>query len=120
MKIKKRNIIILFFGLTFVYNTYIPSWLITGSYTSSIDNPFATNGISNNESLEIFNDGTFISETWGGGTWELKHGFETRINFSFYEGNSRVGYNTSIYRKMFFSKPRIVIFRDLNSEFKKD
>tara|TARA_B100001173_G_C15842857_1_gene485399 strand:- start:388 stop:741 length:354 start_codon:yes stop_codon:yes gene_type:complete len=117
MKIKKRYIALLIVGLMFISNTYFPSWLITGTYTSSIDDSFATSGIDDNESLEIFNDGTFKGDTWGEGTWKLEHGFRgTRIDFSF----DNESYNTYFYRRMFFSKPRIVIFRDLNSEFLKD
>lgn len=117
MKIKKRYVAILFIGFTLIYNTYYPSWLITGSYTSNIDDPFATGGIEDNENLEIFNDGTFKGDTWGKGTWRLEHGMRaTRIEFSFYNE----GYNTYFYRRYFFSKPRIVIFRDLNSEFVKN
>ena len=117
MKIKKRYIALLSIGLIFVLNTYFPSWLITGSYTSSVVDPFATGGIDNNEKLEIYSDGTFKGDTWGQGTWKLEHGLKgTRIDFSF----NNEGYNTYFYRRMFFSKPRIVIFRDLNSEFLKD
>ena len=117
MKIKKRYIALLIVGLMFISNTYFPSWLITGTYTSSIDDSFATSGIDDNESLEIFNDGTFKGDTWGEGTWKLEHGFRgTRIDFSF----DNESYNTYFYRRMFFSKPRIVIFRDLNSFCKKD
>jgi hypothetical protein len=117
MKIKKRYIALLIVGFIFIYNTYYPSSLITGSYTSSINDPFATGGIDDNENLEIFSDGTFKADTWGVGTWKLKNGFKgTEINFSF----DNESFHTSFYRRMFFSKPRIVIFRDLNSEFLKD
>ncbi len=117
MKIKKRHAILLTIGLVFIFNNYYPTWLITGSYTSSIVDQFATDGIGNNEKLEIYSDGTFIGDSWGQGTWELEHGIKgTRINFKF----SNEVYNTYFYRRMFFSKPRIVIFRDLNSEFLKD
>ncbi len=117
MKIKKRYIALLSIGLIFVLNTYFPSWLITGSYTSSVVDQFAAGGIDNNEKLEIYADGTFKGDTWGQGTWNLEHRLKgTRIDFTF----NNEGYNTYFYRRMFFSKPRIVIFRDLNSEFLKD
>ena len=117
MKIKKRYAVLLTIGLIFIFNTYYPSWLITGTYTSSVVDQFATDGIDNNEKLEINSDGTFRGDSWGHGTWELEHGLRgTTIDFKF----SNEGYNTYFYRRMFFSKPRIVIFRDLNSEFLKD
>ena len=117
MKIKKRYIAFLTVGLIFIFNTYFPSWLITGSYKSSIVDQFATGGIENDENLEIYGNGKFKGDTWGEGIWKIEHGFNgTRINFTF----NNEGYNTYFYRKMFFSKPRIVIFRDLNSEFLKD
>lgn len=117
MRIKKRYIALLIAAILFLYNTYYPSWFIVGSYKSSIDDPFATDGIRDNETLEIFSDGTFKGETWGQGTWKLQHGFDgTRIDFTF----NGEGYNSYFYRRMFFSRPRIVIFRDLNSEFVKN
>lgn len=101
----------------FIYNTYFPSWLITGSYTSRVDNSFAIAGIKNNENLLINSDGTYNSDAWSKGTWKLQHDFwGTRIIFH----SSNEGYSMYFYRSMFFSKPRIVIFRDLNSEFRKD
>ena len=117
MKIKKRYIFLLIICLTYIFNVYFPAWLITGSYTSSVEDTFATWGIDDNEKLEIYSDGTFKGDSWGEGTWKLEHGFKgTRIDFRFDDS----GVHTSFYRRMFFSKPRIVIFRDLNSEFLKD
>lgn len=120
MKFKKRYGIILAMGLLFIFNSYYPSWLITGSYTSSISNTFATNGIENNEKLELFEDGTFKGDSWGEGTWQLEHGLKgTEIKFTFGAFNEE-GFSSYFYRKLFFSKPRIVLFRDLNSEFIKN
>jgi hypothetical protein len=117
MKIKKRYAVGLTIGLIFLFNTYYPSWLITGTYTSSVVDQFATDGININEKLEINSDGTFRGDSWGHGTYELEHGLRgTTIDFKF----SNEWYSTYFYRRMFFSKPRIVIFRDLNSEFLKD
>ena len=45
MKIKKRYAVGLTIGLIFLFNTYYPSWLITGTYTSSVVDQFATDGI---------------------------------------------------------------------------
>jgi len=88
-----------------------------GSEEWSVVDQFAAGGIDNNEKLEIYADGTFKGDTWGQGTWNLEHRLKgTRIDFTF----NNEGYNTYFYRRMFFSKPRIVIFRDLNSEFLKD
>ncbi len=101
----------------FIYNIYFPSWLITGSYTSRVDNSFATAGIKKNEDLLINSDGTYSSDSWGKGTWKLQHDFLGK-KIIFHTKNK--GYSTYFYRSMFFSKPRIVIFRDLNSEFPKD
>ncbi len=49
-----KAIPILTLGFIFTFNTYFPSWLITGSYTSSVEDQFATGGIDDNESLEIY------------------------------------------------------------------
>jgi len=112
MKAKITYIILIIIGFIFIYNTYFPSWLITGEYKSSISNAYCNQGISDNESLILYENGTYKSDSWGKGKWKVEHELKgTRIEF--YNEN----YNTYFYRKMFFSKPRIVIFRDLNSEF---
>ena len=117
MKIKKRDIVLLIIGFAFIYDSYYPSWLITGSYKSHVSDTFATGGIEDNETLEIFSDGSFKADSWGDGTWKLEHRFKgTRIYFKF----KNEGVSTYFYRRMFFSKPRIEIFRDLNSAFIKD
>ena len=117
MKIKKRYIAFLTIGLIFTFNTFFPSWIITGTYTSDIVNSFATSGIDNNENLEIYNDGTFKGDSWGKGTWKLEHSFKgTRIDFKF---DNEI-FSTYFYRRFFFSKPRIIIYRDFNSEFLKN
>jgi len=117
LKLQKRYIALLIFGALFIYNTYFPSWLITGSYTSWVDDSFGTDGIKDNENLLIYSNGTFKGGAWGKGTWKLEHGFSgTRIIFS----SNNEGHSTYFYRSMFFSKPRIVIFSDLNSEFRKN
>lgn len=101
---------------TFTYNTFFPKFLITGKYQSEISNTFGADGIEDGEDLIINSDNTFSSDSWGNGTYKLEHGFKgTRIDFSF--GNE--GNNTYFYRPFFFGNPRIVIFRDLSSEFVK-
>ena len=117
MKAKKRYALLLLIVFIFIYNTFFPTYLITGSYISNIEDSFASRGINNNEDLEILNDGTFKSDSWGEGTWKLEHGINgTRIDFDFEDES----FNTYFYRRFFFSKPRIVIFRDLDSEFIKN
>ena len=83
LKLRKRYIALLVFIALFIYNTYFPSWLITGSYTSRVDNSFGAVGIIDNERLLINNDGSYSSDAWGNGTWKLKHDFSgTRIIFN--------------------------------------
>jgi hypothetical protein len=114
---KFKIVIIVFLCLTFLYNTYFPSWLIVGSYKSNVET--ASNNVMriyNNESLEIYEDGTFTEDFWGKGTWKLEHGFKgTDIIFEY--GDESI--HTYFYRRMFFSKPRIVLIRDLGTEFRK-
>ncbi len=111
----KKNYIlitILFIATTLLYNSFFPKFLVVGTYKSDIKNSFATNGIDHGETLILKKDNTFVSESWGNGTYTL-HG--SRIDFSF---NNEV-YSTYFYRPYFLGTPRIVIFRDLNSEFLK-
>ncbi|MDT7831672.1 hypothetical protein RQM59_04730 [Flavobacteriaceae bacterium S356] len=109
---KKKILLItaVFIVITLFYNSFFPKFLIVGTYKSSIKDPFATNGIEHGQTLILKEDNTFISETWGQGTYTL-HG--SRIDFSF----DNEGFGTRFYRPYFYGKPRIVIFRDLNSEY---
>lgn len=88
------------------------SCLISGSYTSSINHTFATNGIENNETLELFEDVTINGDFCGEGTWHLEHGLKgTEIKFRLGAFNED-GFSSYFYIKHFFCKPRIVLFRD--------
>lgn len=98
--------------IAFFYNSFFPKFLIVGTYESHISNPFATHGISHGETLILKEDNTFVSQTWGPGTYTLSG---SRIDLFF---NNEV-YSTYFYRPYFFGTPRIVIFKDLNSEYVK-
>ncbi len=109
-KKKYTLVIAVLIAITLLYNSFFPKFLVVGTYKSDIKNAFATNGIDHGQTLILKEDNTFISETWGNGTYTLKG---SRISFSF---NNEV-YSTYFYRPYFFGTPRIVIFRDLNSEY---
>ncbi len=84
--------------------------MITGKYIAYIENEFATFGVSNGDQLILKEDGTFLSDSWGNGTYVLKG---TEIEFNLNNKNIHTYFN----RPLFFGKPRIIIFRDLKSEF---
>ncbi|WP_298782621.1 hypothetical protein [uncultured Polaribacter sp.] len=101
----------------YFYNTYFFQVLITGKYTAEIPNNFGSDGINDGDKLELFNDNTFKSNFRGIGTYKLIHNLSgTKINLDF--GND--GLITYFYRPYLIGKPKIVIFRDLNSGFQKD
>jgi len=108
-KITYITLIVLFLGTIF-YNSYFPKFLITGKYVAYIEDEFATFGVSNEDQLILKEDGTFLSDSWGIGTYFIK-GTEIEFNFN----NESI--HTHFNRPLFFGKSRIVIFRDLKSEF---
>ncbi|MCD2259499.1 hypothetical protein [Psychroserpens luteolus] len=95
---------------TIFYNSYFPKFLITGKYVANIEDEFATFGVSNGDQLILNEDGTFQSDSWGTGTYVLKG---KEIEFNYNDGSIHTQFN----RPLFFGKPRIIIFRDLKSEF---
>ncbi|WP_299157716.1 hypothetical protein [uncultured Tenacibaculum sp.] len=101
----------------YFYNTYFFKIFIIGKYTAEISNQFGSDGINNGDKLELFNDNTFKSNFRGTGTYKLIHNLRgTEIHLNFYD----MPHYTYFYRPYFIGKPKIVIFRDLNSGFQKD
>lgn len=113
MKLRKTKIILLAsFILVTLYNTIFPRFLITGKYIASIDNEFATFGVAHNDQLMLNDDGTFHSDSWGEGIY-VQRGKEIEFNSK----DARI--STYFNRPLFLGTPRIILFRDLNSEFVK-
>lgn len=115
-RIKYIAIAIIF--LLYVYNTVFVKSMIVGKYTA-YDEYFSTPvGFNNGAKLELHNNNTFTSPSWGNGTYELTHSLSgTKIDLNIKGGG--MGMGTYFYRRFFFSKPRIVINRDLGTDFRK-
>ena len=112
MSFRKKTLlgIITVFILTIVYNSYFPVFLVTGEYEANIEDDYATYGVDNGDKLVLNKNGTFDSDSWGKGTYKI-NGAEITFKFD------NDGFHTHFNRPMFFGKPRIIIFRDLGSEF---
>ena len=102
--------IIVLIVFTIAYNLYFPKFIVVGEYQAHITDEFATNGIKNGDKLVLNDDGTFQSDCWGDGNYTIS-GY--KISFDF--GNE--GFHSYFNRHLFFGDARIIIFRDLNSEF---
>jgi hypothetical protein len=115
MSVRKKLpvLLILLTVLTVFYNSYFPKFLVTGKYVANIEDEFATSGVQNGDKLTLSEDGTFQSDSWGNGTYILKG---TEITFQYSESSFRTYFN----RSLFYGQPRIIIFRDLKSEFVKE
>lgn len=110
--------IILLIG-TFIYSRYIPLSAVTGIYLSNNSAPLA-DGPGFGDTLELLDDNSFRSDTWGSGTFNLRHaigGTSLELRYKYEYGSA--GYITQFYRPFFYGKPRISIFRDANSYFEK-
>ena len=98
--------------VTGIYNLYFPKFLVIGEYVAYIEDNFATFGINNGDTLVLHDVGTFYCDSWGYGTYMING---SEITFKY--GNT--SHKTYFNRPLFFGQPRIIIFRDLKSEFVK-
>lgn len=95
---------------TIIYNTYFPKFIVVGEYEAYIEYEFATYGIKNGDKLILNKDGTFESNFWGKGNYKIKG---NKISFDF----GKDGFHTYFNRPLFYGNTRIIIFKDLKSEF---
>ena len=115
MKFSKFKIlIVLLFILTVgLYNSVFPRFLVSGKYIAKIENEFGSFGISNGDQLILHTDGTFQSNSLGNGTYSQK-GKQIQLS------STTATIQTYFNRPFLLGKPRIIIYRDLNSEFIKE
>ncbi len=117
---RTKIIITVFIILLSIYITknFFLRTTITGTYISN-DKSGLADGPNFGDTLILYDNGKFISDTWGMGTYELNYtltGTELKINYSYQFGGA--GYETSIYQPL-FEKPRIIINKDLGTYFRK-
>lgn len=113
---KNWLIAVLVFGALYCWNSYYPNFLLAGSYLSNNSTPILE-GPTTNEVLILYLDGTFKSQAWGNGTYELDG---PEIMFKYVDRMGSSGYFlTSVYRPFFLLLPRISLNQDLNYYFEK-
>ena len=118
--IKKNKILIICFTLILIYliKNFIIESMIVGTYVSNNKSSLA-DGPGYGDTLKIYNNSNFESQTWGKGKYKLKYsvsGTEIELEYKYEFGNA--GYTMSINRS-FLGKPQMIIVRDLEYYFEK-
>ena len=92
--------------------------MLAGTYVSNDKSGYAdTPNIG--DTLILYDNGEFVSDTWGKGKYKLKYSLSgTTINITYNYEFGIGGYSRSIYRHL-LGKPRISINKDLESYFAK-
>ncbi|MFD2162483.1 hypothetical protein ACFSJU_08760 [Paradesertivirga mongoliensis] len=104
-----------FIVLSFAYDNFYTTDMIIGTYV--YDFPWiVAEGPSKGDKLILKENGDFESDTWGKGVYKLD-GSRLQLNYSCEFG--KAGFETSIYRRFFWGKPRISIERDIGYYFRK-
>jgi len=103
-----------------LYHTHFTAKMLVGTYQRVQDMeplPEIPHRISDTVTLK--SDGTFESTYWGKGTYTINTSWEaTHVELSYDYSFGKAGFSTTIERS-FFSKPRIVLFSDLNHYMQK-
>ena len=117
---KKVIIGLLLILYTCAYNTYYPVWLIEGTYVCAAKDTFGGDP-EYGDTLILYDNMTFTSDTWGDGEYELKYSFgETRVLLNYEEYGSKAIVSTYFERTLFFGNPKIVINADLGNYWRKE
>lgn len=88
--------------------------MVSGSYVYNFPT-YIVDGPKTGDILNLKENGTFESDTWGKGTYII-NGCDLELSYNDVFGKS--GFELGIYRPLFFGEPRISVCRDLNYYFK--
>ncbi|MDQ6469324.1 hypothetical protein RB619_01625 [Flavobacterium sp. LHD-80] len=102
----------------YLFKNFFTENMISGNYVSNNQQSLA-DGPSFGDTLKIYNDNRFESQTWGNGKYKLDHslkGTEIELTYKYEFGSAGYGMNIS---RSFFGKPRISISSDLEYYFEK-
>lgn len=109
------GILILRFDIPMTKNSVVGNYANTnyGNKQCCLESPH------NADTLILKSDGTFSSEFYGNGTYNLNYGLlKTEIDLHYQYEMGRAGYYTSFSNKM-FEKPKIILNSDLNHYYEK-
>jgi hypothetical protein len=117
MNIKKISILslIILITISILYDNLYTTGIISGEYTYlfPLSGP---EGPQEGDKLTLNKDGTFQSDTWGNGTYEIKC---AEVDLSYKTQRGRARYTMTIYRPFYWGEPRLSVIRDLNYSFEK-
>lgn len=102
----------------YLFKNFLSKNMISGTYVSN-NKQSLIDGPNFGDTLKIYSNDRFESQTWGNGKYKLKHsltGTNIQLNYRFEFGEA--SYEMNIYRS-FFSKPRINLDSDLEYYFEK-
>lgn len=108
--------IFIFMILSHVYNNFFTMGMLIGTYKNKnfINSP---TGPNNPDKLYIQENNKFSSESWGRGTYKISYSIRgTTIELKDFNGGP---YSTSIER-IWYGKPKIIIFSDLGHYYQKE
>jgi hypothetical protein len=102
----------------YLFKNFLSENMISGIYVSNNEQSLV-DGPNFGDTLKIYNNNRFESQTWGNGKYELKHSLNgTKINLTYEYEFGNAGYEMKICRT-FFGEPRINLNTDLEYYFKK-
>lgn len=102
----------------YLFKIFLSENMISGTYVSN-NKQSLIDGPNFGDTLKIYSNNRFESETWGNGKYILKHsltGTKIYLTYKYEFGNA--GYEMDIYRT-FYGKPRIDLEGDLEYYFEK-
>ncbi|MEM6297757.1 MAG: hypothetical protein AAF740_03610 [Bacteroidota bacterium] len=113
---KKKGLILFLVTLLLVlWNSYFPTWLLTGTYVSNNNQPILE-GPTSTDTLTLYSDGTFKNGAWGTGTYTVDW---DKIDFSHSYSMRTAGFQSTIDRTFLIWKPRFSLNRDLGYYYEK-
>ena len=126
MKINKNTKVIIFIFLLalitlFVINNFYTKQTLVGKYVNrNFENTLIGENPHIEDTLELFSNNEFSSPYYGKGKYKLSYGIDgTYIKLNYKDETGKTSFETSIYKPLFFGKPRIILFDDLNQYYEK-
>ena len=102
----------------YLFKNFLSENMISGTYVSN-NKQSLIDGPNFGDTLKIYSNNRFESQTWGNGKYRLKHSLNgTKIDLTYKYEFGNAGYEMNIYRT-FFGKPRIDLDSDLEYYFEK-
>lgn len=111
-------ILVLFCLISYLYNNFFSSQMMTGTYVNrNYENDFINENPHISDTLVLFENNRFASRYWGKGVYKTSCTFRgTKISLKGNDGNGLTSY---VNRIMYFGNPKIILYEDLNQYYEK-